>query len=506
MTSHLLRWINRPLPRSHLVTGLNRMTLAYLGLPVVLWVWGWLAWPWATLLSVCIIAACVGGIRPIGRVQEEWRRRQELSAQFPLWVVLVIVAIGCLWSLYSGAGGFVYQNPDWDKHSAVLKDLIEAPWPVAYRLEAGDIPLVYYLAYYLPAALVGKFAGWWWANVALLVWTALGVCLALHWFVLLVQKRPLLSALIFVFANGLDFLGQRIVSGTPLPPSAEHIDWWAGWLFLSFPGHLSQLAWAPQHSIAAWLVIGSMAVQLPQQDGLNRLGLPGALAAFWSPFTVVGLAPFFLLAVIFKRGRGALHWMNLTAVPILLAAILYYGSSTASPPRAWLWDAVNLREDGIRFILFHLLEWGIFYFFARELRSAGDRWLRLLFWCLPVVLVASSLYRFGIFNDSCMRFPIPALFLLWGGVARSMNAHPGQLESRILALLLVFGAMGSLPELLRAWRMPSLNIEDESVRVHVPQLDGGISEQYLGSKESFFFRHLARNSEGIPISSTPTAP
>jgi hypothetical protein len=218
---------------------------------------------------------------------------------------------------------------------------------------------------------------------------------------------------------------------------------------------------------------------------------------------VVGLAPFYVLAVIFKRGRGALHWMNLAAVPILLAAVLYYGSSTASPPRAWLWDAVNLREDGLRFILFHLLEWGVFFFFARELRSAGERWLRLLFWSLPAVLIASSLYRFGIFNDSCMRFPIPALFLLWGGVARSITAHPGQLESRILALLLVFGAMGSLPEILRAWRMPTPYIAMEAERVHVTQLDGGISEQYLGSKDAFFFRYLARDSEGLSITITP---
>lgn len=506
MSSPAFRWINKSTRIAAFDSRLELLTLAYLGFPVVLWIWGWLHWMWALALSACLASAFAGASRATNSPRETDPMRGDAAPAFPLWTLVIVAAIACLWSLYSGAGGFTLQNPDWDKHSAVLKDLVEAHWPVTYEVGENEIPLVYYLAYYLPAALVGKVAGWWWANFTLLVWTALGVCLAMFWFIRLVRKRPLLSAIIFVFANGLDFLGQRLVSGEPLLEGTEHIDWWAGWLFLNFPGHMSQLTWAPQHSIAAWLVIGLLVVRLPVHDGLSRIGLPVALAAFWSPFTVMGLAPFCLLALVDRRGRAALHWMNLAAAPILLAAILYYNSTTSTPPRAWLWDAVDIRTDGGRFMLFHLFEWGIFYFFARELRASDDRWTRLVCWFLPVVLLSVSFYRLGIFNDFCMRVPIPALFLLWAGVARSITLHARQLEGRILALLLVVGAMGSLPELLRAWHPPSLNIVEEADRVHVPNLAAGIFEQYLGSTDSLFFRSLARDSTPIPIKPNPAAP
>ena len=45
--------------------------------------------------------------------------------------------------------------------------------------------LTYYVAYYLPAALVGKIAGWTAANVVLFAWSATGAALAFLWLVVL---------------------------------------------------------------------------------------------------------------------------------------------------------------------------------------------------------------------------------------------------------------------------------------------------------------------------------
>ena len=506
MSSSLTRWLDHSLPRGRFIVGLDRATLGYLGLPVLLWTWGWLHWAWAAVVTACMLAAGVAAFRQAGLADYGNRNRSSRDLGLPMWALVVVALIGCLFSLYSGAGGFTFQNPDWDKHSAILKDLIEAPWPVTYRIGDNDTPLVYYLAYYLPAGLVGKFAGWWWASFALLVWTTLGVCLALYWFVLLAQHRPVVSALFFVFANGLDFVGQRLVSGEPMMPGVEHIDWWSGWVFLNFPGHLSQLNWAPQHSLAAWLIIGSVAMQLPRRHSVCHLGILAAFAAYWSPFTVMGLAPFYLLALIRQQGRGVFHWMNLAAIPVLLVGVLYFSSTTLSPPKGWWWEAHAVREEIGRFIFFHLLEWGVFYLFARELRRSEDPWLRWLFWCLPAVLISISLYHFGVFNDSCMRVPIPALFLLWAGVARSLVQPPFNLESRILVLLCLLGALGALPETVRSWHPPTLNIVEAEERVHIPNLEEGINDQYLGSKEAFFFRYLARGAEALPVTMTPANP
>ncbi len=500
------RWLLLPLPRTLFITALGRATLGYLGLPVLLWTWGWLHWVWAAGVTGCALAASIAVFRHAGSADCGNEASSGAGPGLQKWSLVAITLIGCLFGLYSGAGGFAFQNPDWDKHSAILKDLIEAPWPVAYHIEDRDTPLVYYLAFYLPAGLVGKFAGWWWASFTLLVWTTLGVCLALHWFALLAQHRPVASALLFVFANGLDFVGQRLVSGEPMMQGVEHIDWWSGWVFLNFPGHLSQLNWAPQHSLAAWLVTGAMAAQWSRRPSLGHLGILIAFAAYWSPFTVMGLTPFYLLAVIRQQGRGLFHWMNLAAFVVLLVGVLYFNSTTTSPPKGWWWEHHAPREELGRFILFHLLEWGVFFLFARELRRSEDPWLRWLFWCVPVVLIGFSLYRLGVFNDFCMRVPIPALFLLWAGVTRSLVRAPFNLESRILALLFLLGVLGALPEATRSWDPPSVNIVSSEDRVHITNLEAGINDQYLGSKDTFFFRYLARDAEALPVTMTRPTP
>jgi hypothetical protein len=134
----------------------------------------------------------------------------------------------------SGVGGYGYQDTDWLKHNAVLKDLIERPWPVVYRLGGQDVPLVYYVAFYLPAAFLGKLGGWFLANQVLFGWSLIGLILVMLWFLILNQRAAFTVVLLFVMFSGLDIIGELVATSAvaAIRPEArpllrwDHIEQW----------------------------------------------------------------------------------------------------------------------------------------------------------------------------------------------------------------------------------------------------------------------------------------
>jgi hypothetical protein len=490
------------LRRSSCVVFLEGATLAYLSLPVLLWLLGWLRVYLALPLALGLVASAIMA----------WRqtRRHSSSADFvctepdlPLWPFLGALVLALIWGIYSGAGGFTYTSPDWSKHYAMMRDLTEGAWPVTYTIDGESSGLVFYLAYYLPAAAVAKMFGWWCGCLILCLWTCLGTMLALSWFCLLIGRAPLLAAFLFIFSNGLDFIGDRLVRGGPLLPGTEHIDWWAG--LLNLPGHYSQLVWAPQHSLAAWIVTGLLAVQISSQRGLGHALFLIALTFFWSPFTLIGIIPLALYTWIKSRCRGAVSFPNLIALVLIAVSTLFYLSRSHPSPHGFLWDLTDLRMEWPRLLLVHLLEWFLFFLFARELRKSENLWLRGFFWVAAGTLLFLPFYSYGYANDWAMRASIPALYLLWTGVIRSLlNPHP-DLEVRLLLVLVLFGTFGALHESSKTWNLPHTELVGQEVYPHVPGLDEPYRSQYLGSLDSFFFQNLAAIS--IPLQlKTPLTP
>lgn len=486
------------IPRAALIVWGEAATLAYLAVPMAFWLTGWLhawlAWPLVALLG--------GGA---------WCAWQETKRHFQSpnrkpdatvsgWSLVAGAAVVALWAFYSGAGGFTHANMDWEKHFAVLRDLLEQPWPLRYVVDGQAAPLSFYLAYYLPAAAVGSVGGWWSACFALCAWTVLGAVLAGLWFMLAVERAPFGAAVFFIFASGLDFLGERLVEGGPLPPGDAHIDWWAGYYFLNFPSHQSQLGWAPHHSLAAWLITGLLATQLTAGRSLGHAGLLCGLAALWSPFTLVGLVPFALVMAVRHRGRAILAPANLVGGLLALLVALFLAANTSDLPKGFMWETVPLVRDWNRLLLVHLLEWGVFYFFASELLQSAQPTRRWLFWTTGVALLLLPFYRLGIYNDWAMRTTIPALLLLWIAVARSLIQPKSPHERPVLLLLAVIGAFSVLTESSRSWRWPTSPQTLAETR-HVPTFsdDDVLTSQYLGSEDAFFFRHLAKASTPLSL-------
>jgi len=460
------------------------ISILYLYLPLLIFSWGWLR-PEVAAAVTALLAGCA------------WHFRAELRSRFELCrrslVGTLLVAVG--WTVCVGAGGLGYPNgDDWRKHNAVLKDLTLKTWPVVYDYPVAGIEgdrhaLVFYFAYHLPAAVVGKVAGWKAANYAIFLWTLLGTVLVLLWVERLVGGRPGVAALLFVFASGMDALGI-LLRGQRLFAPTEHLEVWASVWQLSSDTTL--LFWVPHQALGGWLatallIDGAVRARRSSSALLESFG-----ALLWSPLACIGLLPFAALRLLRQPREWLRAWPTWTAFPLLGGLLLaFYAALRISILPAFVGGEIFGPLAG-NYLLFTTLEFGLFFWVCRG--AASGEW-RLLWWIAGVSLALIPFGRIGYYNDFVMRVSIPALFALWLLVAKGLLG--GDLPKRrrwLLAGMVLVGALTAGAEFTRSFKLFRVRIAKENRVREVPRVHAlpELNVLYLGDPEAPFFRYLAR--------------
>jgi hypothetical protein len=260
--------------------------------------------------------------------------------------------------------------------------------------------------------------------------------------------------LVFCLASGFDVIGYQL-QREMWPEFGEHIEIWTS--FLEYPSNTTQLFWAPNHSLAAWI---ATALLLRFQDSrIAQLRLIPALLPglfLWSPLSAAG---FTILwgSIVVTRHIAGLKISDLVAViPVLvpLAALLVYlGAGIETIP------APHRSHGFIRSVDRNLL-----MFIAMEgiLPSLLVLWFRVS--VLTVVaslsLVVLPFFQFGGANDLVMRSSIPAMTVLWLTLAdrltdRATCAKRGQVRVAAALMIWLVGSVTSIQEISRAILMPS---------------------------------------------------
>ena len=181
-------------------SSLYRYTYIYLGIPLFLFCLTWMR------LEVGVPLAILYSIAFYFSYPKNEEQKINISRE--TW--LFIITIATVWCFCAGIGYFYYQSFDYHFRNAVFRDLIAYDWPVYYDM--ANTPLVYYMAFWLVVALIGKFllflgcslnVAFYVANVFLLIYAIIGTILIFCHIIKAVNaknfKNILIAILAFIF-------------------------------------------------------------------------------------------------------------------------------------------------------------------------------------------------------------------------------------------------------------------------------------------------------------------
>jgi hypothetical protein len=424
---------------------LYRITFLYLLIPFIIFCMGWLRLAVMIPVAALLLLVAFQLMRHAPEVEIE---------SSPKFLIALLFFTGA-WVFLSGVGGYAFQN--WDHHwrNAVLRDLIAYDWPVFYtQPEKGPINmLVYYVGYWLPAALAGKLFGWKFASFILYLWTWLGVLLVVVHLHRKLKTSLLNAALLLIFFSGIDALGSLFFPAEypTLWPPAQHLEIWSA--NLQYSSFSTQLFWVFNQAVPAWLcaalILESNSLLFDQSKritpSVDQKVLIWSLCFFFAPLASIGLLPY--QCIEWVKGKDfKLLFKNPSIVPLLASGVivtisyLFFSSNTAAQERGL--QAISIGD----FLPFFLLEGGILWLMLAPSKWRDPRWIvtGLLLLILPFVQIGSG-------RDFVMRASIAPLFYLMIMTAEVLF-QPGtpRFYRVAFAALLLIGALTPLYEINRS--------------------------------------------------------
>lgn len=476
------------------------LSLIYVFLPICLFFVGWLKPPLA--ISFCLLFfwmfvrigrnVCAQGCRVGFRSRPEY------------WITLCLVVF--IWVLFSGIGGFSYQNSDYFVRNPIYRDLVGQPWPVFYDLSSqreavravigsGRVAFVYYFCFWLPPALLSKLfgGGGLLADIFLFAWAYLGVMLALYQIHRYLKRCSWVIPGIFIFFSGFDAVGYRSLKGDFA--LGTHLEWWC--TYFQYSSNTTLLYWVFNQAIPVWLIV---ALSLNMKDNTQSAGF-SALTFAYSPFATFGMIPLAVYSVF--RGRQdwkkAVTWENIL-IPFAMLSVFgsfYLSNPDSLPVKGWIFRYYRAGDLVPHYLLFILLEVGVYLLFLGRCLKKYDR-----LWVSVLVLVCIPLYRITSANDFAMRASIPELLVLSVCLMRYVLECRKKWMRWAVALVLIVGAVTPFSEICRSVTNTALQGAAPVETVYSFQKFATDNENILqicrrqffayDPEESFFFSYLGK--------------
>ena len=420
------------------LTQLYKMTYLYLLLPLFLFLTTWLDCGWAIIFGG-IWAYC--GYQTCRLVQ----KNDFTYGNRKVFLIALIFAV--IWCFCAGIGYFYYQSFDYHFRNAVFRDLINNSWPVFY--DKADTPMVYYMAFWLPAALIGKVLSifpltqssiFMTANIFLFIYAVCGLGLILlHIFAaakVKSTKQALFSALFFLLFSGADIIGYTYFK-TGEQPFALHLEWWSG--ILQYSSMTTFLFWV----FNQFIPIALITLMIYNERNIKNFGVLITAALFFSPYPTLGGG---ILAIVyagycFMRTDDKLSFLrndifskqNMLAVFLILPLIiLYFSTNSGGITKFYFLTDFASWKQYFRFIGCEVLIYILILlpFFRKN----------IFFGTVAVSLLLFPLLRTDMQNNFCMRASLPALILLAVFVLKfiSENIYRRKNYLAVGAILLVF--------------------------------------------------------------------
>lgn len=493
---------------------LDLLSLAWLLAGIVIFLLGWCKWYYSLPLTAATVAV----------VYTTWKqgdRAQILISNRNLWLSLAI----CLTIMWlCGIGGYVVQSSDHYWRNAMFRDLVNYSWPV-YD-EATHLTKSYYIAFWMVPALFAKISGSMEMGFMMqLLWLTLGFEL-LYLQICRWMGKTRLSYLFFVYL----FSGMKIVECLLYLPVAEPGNILPQLVNLvstnATPGDfhagpMSQLLYDPFNQTIP-LFLGIMVMI----NNVRSKLLPFVYASLllYAPFPLVGLAPIVLYWIgrnmMERKGREKWNYFfcfeNIIALLILVVSALYLMSNNQNGNKG-LRDLSNFGLTFYGYAIYMFFEFGIFMIIGYK--ACKDK---PALWIAFITVAILGWFKIGLHNDFCFRTNMPLIFMLCLLVVRRfyMEDTGSWLRKTVVAIYIIGGLPAEIHPALR-WLSSACIVMgvDQSVfnryqhikdvktlyvmqqtEIRNDQLPSSFlcrkdQEQFrtdVGTKDSFFFRHLAK--------------
>lgn len=480
---------------------LSGLIYFYVMLPITLFFLGWTKW-YIALAGVGILGLCWYRMSCDTRPVE----LPELDAEKIEKLVFVILIIA-FWVYLSGIGKFVFQNTDHDCRNPIFEILVNYSWPPTRTVmtEAGleTKGLIYYIGFWLPAAVVGKFFGVTAGYCFQALWAVVGIFIFYLLLSSTLKEIRIWPLLVFIFFSGLDIVGMLLTNGTLEGITATtHLEWWAS--TFEFSSFTTQLFWVFNQSIPAWVIL--MLILRQKKNRYMVVLLGSMLLCSTLPF--IGLIPF------------AAYWGFTRS---------YEGCAGREKVRAWVKDTFSVENilgggisgiitwlylmnneagqnivsaggenPGVRgylllYVIFILIEIGGYYLLLYRDEKRNPVYYISFIWLLICPLI-----RIGYGTDFGMRASIPALLILCLLCIKAIGRWWKEKRRGVLICMLILLSVGSITPLCEINRTIHMTVQSYRNKEKVYS-DSQSEDDIFGSynfsgkvDNNFFFEYIAR--------------
>ena len=430
--------------------------------------------------------------------------------------IIFILFFAFIICIFAGHGKFFYQSSDYTIRNAVFRDLVTFKWPVYYK---NNTALSYYIGQWMVPSLIGKLfsflnpeSAFMKANMALLIWNAIGVTLSILWVIKITNSQKkyekFICFLVFLFFSGLDIIGATIFGELHNSIHDMHLEWWGE--YFQYSSMITQLFWVFNQCIVPWITT----LMFFDEKRVNNYVLLIVITLPYGPIPSVGLA-----MLLFIRGiivlikslknreirsfiKDVFSMQNILTLILILPFFYFYYFSNAAVQGdsnggggfsiiSELFSKKNIFSE----ILFWLLEVGVYgiVLFRKHKKD-------ILFYYVLFILIIIPFFGIGYQYDFSMRASIPLLVIvdLWvvEYLIELINSKKNSYHLIILIVLLCVGFVTPFFEFYRGINYFTNNIYNESAdsQVTLDTDDEGISNFVVRSpkEKSIFYKYFAK--------------
>lgn len=491
------------------------MTLSWLTIGIVIFLLGWCT-PW---VSVPVTLLAVAAVCLFGRDGDKGSVEISQRQFWTVFALCVIIMMLC------GIGGYVVQSNDNYWRNAMFRDLVNYEWPVYDA--ATDLTKSYYIAFWMLPALIAKATGSMEAGfLTQLLWISIGFMLLFLQMCRWMGKSRVSYLFFFYFFSGLKIVECLLY----LPFFGE-----PGWIGHTIEfvmtngspgdfhaGPMSQLLYDPfNQTIPLFLVMMLMI----NNSRSRMLPFVYSLLMLYAPFPMVGLAPLFVFwwlrnlmqeTTAASRLRYVVNIPNVAALLVLAVTAVYLMSNNQSGNKGFR-EVTSVAASLWGFVVYLAFEFGILL--AIGYKASRDR---AALWVCIVATAIMAWFKIGLHNDFCFRTNMPLIFITMLLVMRRYYMTPmsRHLRYAVIAWYVAAGipaqahpAMRWLSSLCIVTGTPQAELNKVQHLTDVTKLyvmqqhklrNDDLKSSFLcrpdqyqyrtdvGTKDSFFYKHLAR--------------